>query len=58
MIVMTTESDVTGTCISEIEMRHILDPMDTDDGPFQHLADGTPPVSTEPARETAPVVVS
>lgn len=46
-----------GTCISAVEMRHILDPMDTDDGPFQHLADGIPPVVSEGAREAGPVAV-
>ncbi len=54
---MTTESDVTGTCIPEIEMRHILDVMDRDDGPFQHLADHLPQVDAEPARDTGPVTV-
>ncbi len=45
------------TCIPEIEMRHILDPLDTDNGPFQHLADGYPSVEAEQARDTAPMPV-
>jgi hypothetical protein len=57
MIVMTMASGDIGTCISAVEMRHILDPMDTDDGPFQHLADGTPPVDADTVREDTPVAV-
>lgn len=51
-------SDDSGTCISAIEMRHILDPMDTDDGPFQHLADGIPPVGAESTHEVVPGALS
>lgn len=54
---MATAPDDIGTCISAVEMRHILDPMDTDDSPFQHLADGLPPVSVEGARDAGPVAV-
>jgi hypothetical protein len=48
-------SELNDHCIPEIEMRHILDPLDTDNGPLQRLAlrapAGTP-------RETPQAAVS
>lgn len=40
------------TCIPAVELAHILDPLDTDDGPLQHLAPGYPEAVAEPARKT------
>jgi hypothetical protein len=46
------------TCIPDVEMRHLLDWLDTDGGPLQRLAPGTPALDAEPVRETVPVSVS
>ena len=46
-----------GSCIPAVEMNHLLDPLDYDDGPLQRLAPGLPGVPAEPASETGPVPV-
>jgi hypothetical protein len=48
---MTAMTGEINTCIPAVEMRHYLDPLDTDDGPLQRLALRSPALAGEPASE-------
>jgi hypothetical protein len=55
---MTAMTGEISTCIPAVEMRHYLDPLDTDDGPLQRLALRSPVLAGEPAPEAVPLPVS
>jgi len=59
MIAMSGEKISTCTnCIPAVELRHWLDPLDTDGGPFQRLALRSVDPGAEPVHKTVPVSVS
>lgn len=50
---MIAMDGVISTCIPDVELRHYLDPLDTDGGPLQSLAPRGPGAVAETTRQTA-----